>query len=83
MAIARGLYADKDVYLMDDIFSALDKSVKASIFESAILGILRNKTRILVTHEPYHLEKADRVIVLSEGKIIGQGKLKEVNHLLS
>ena len=48
--MARAVYSDKDIYLMDDPISALDASVRKLIIENVILGKLKNKTRILVTH---------------------------------
>ena len=48
--LARALYADKDVYLLDDPFSSLDSSVASQIFTKYVKGALRNKTVILISH---------------------------------
>ena len=50
VALARAVYQDKDMYLIDDIFSAVDGDVAAHIYRKCILGLLKTKTRVLVTH---------------------------------
>ena len=69
VALARAIYQDKDIYLIDDIFSSLDLPVGLQIFRKCINGLLRKKTRILCTHHPKFLGEASRVLVLNEGKI--------------
>lgn len=50
VALARALYADYDVYLLDDPISAVDKKVGQAIMQSCIKGYLQNKAVLLVTH---------------------------------
>ena len=51
LAIARALYADTDIIILDDVLSALDSIVAKSLFEKSILSpLFLNKTRILITH---------------------------------
>ena len=64
VGLARAVYADKDMILMDDPISALDANVKKSIFEQVMLNYLGKKTRILVTHAVDFLSLVDRVIVM-------------------
>eukprot|EP00092_Neocalanus_flemingeri_P010518 GFUD01011332.1.p1 GENE.GFUD01011332.1~~GFUD01011332.1.p1 ORF type:complete len:1535 (+),score=298.00 GFUD01011332.1:327-4607(+) len=73
VALARAVYQDKDIYLIDDIFSAVDGHVAAQIYKKCILGLLQNKTRILCTHHNRYVSAADSVIVLQDGKIRDQG----------
>ena len=58
---------------MDDPVSALDATVKKKIFDECLLGVLSNKTRILVTHALDFLHLSDRIIVMEKGKIIFDG----------
>lgn len=70
VGLARAIYANKDLILMDDPISALDANVKKSIFEKVMLEHLKYKTRILVTHAVDFLSLVDRVVVMKEGQII-------------
>jgi ABC-type transport system involved in cytochrome bd biosynthesis fused ATPase/permease subunit len=49
VALARALYANRDIYLLDDIFSATDANIADAIFASAVKDMLSTKTVILVT----------------------------------
>lgn len=72
VALARAVYADADVYLLDDPLSAVDAHVQAHLMRKCICGMLRHKTRVLVTHQVQHARAADRV-VLEGGSIKHQG----------
>jgi ATP-binding cassette subfamily C (CFTR/MRP) protein 4 len=50
ISLARAIYQDADIYLLDDPLSAVDPEVANKIFEGAILGALKDKCVILVTH---------------------------------
>ena len=78
VGLARAVYADKDMILMDDPISALDANVKKSIFEQVMLNYLGKKTRILVTHAVDFLSLVDRVIVMKEGEIILDGPFTDI-----
>lgn len=52
VSIARSVYADADVYLLDDPLAAVDTHVGRALFERCIRGVLRNKTVILVSTQP-------------------------------
>ena len=73
MSLARAVYANRDLILMDDPISALDANVKKNIFEKVFVGELKNKTRILVTHAVDFLHLVDTIFVIKEGKIILHG----------
>jgi len=66
IALARAVYADADVYLLDDVLSAVDAQVGQHIFEKCILGILRSKAVLLVTHKLALLPCATRVALLDD-----------------
>ncbi|CAG9327095.1 unnamed protein product [Blepharisma stoltei] len=70
ICLARAVYADKDIYLLDDPLSSVDTFVATHIMNKCFLNVLSQKTRILVTHRLNILNKVDRVIVLQNGSII-------------
>lgn len=74
------MYYNADIYLLDDPLSAVDSHVGKHIFERVIGsdGILRNKTRILVTHGITYLPEVDVIIVLTDGEISEVGTYKEL-----
>lgn len=67
--IARAIYFDADVVLMDDPLSAVDAHVGRHIFDNAILGLLKDKCRILATHQLWVLNRCDRIVWMDGGKI--------------
>ncbi|XP_077986963.1 LOW QUALITY PROTEIN: ATP-binding cassette sub-family C member 4-like [Glandiceps talaboti] len=78
VSLARALYHDADIYLLDDPLSAVDSEVGRHIFEKCIKGYLRNKLVILVTHQLQFVGSCDRVLVLREGKEEALGPLDEI-----
>ena len=69
ISLARCLYQNKDIYLIDDIFSSLDKNISNKIFKEAIFNFLKNKTRIIILNEKNFLPYVDKIIHLEKGKI--------------
>lgn len=78
--LARAVYRNADVYLLDDPLSAVDTQVGKQLFENCILKYLSGKTRILVTHQLQYLRKADLIIVLNDGGIEAQGTFEELSN---
>ena len=78
VSMARAVYADADVYLLDDPLSAVDAHVGKSIFENCIVGALRGKTRILVTHQLQYLSKVDLVVVIKDHTFAEIGTYEEL-----
>ena len=76
--IARAVYADADIYLIDDSLSALDSSVGQKIFNNVFKDFLGGKSKILVTHSLQYLEDVDRVILVNDGEIIIEGNYHEL-----
>uniref|UniRef100_A0A8C9WK74 Cystic fibrosis transmembrane conductance regulator n=1 Tax=Scleropages formosus TaxID=113540 RepID=A0A8C9WK74_SCLFO len=64
--LARAVYQDADIYLLDDPLSAVDAEVGRHLFEQCICGLLRKKPRILVTHQLQYLKAAHQILVLKE-----------------
>ena len=77
ISLARCLYQNSDIYLIDDIFSPLDKSIRYKIFQDAICNYLKNKTRIIVINEQSFLSLVDKIILLKKGKICFFGNYED------
>ncbi|XP_028992903.1 multidrug resistance-associated protein 4 isoform X2 [Betta splendens] len=76
--LARAVYQDADIYLLDDPLSAVDAEVGRHLFEQCICGLLKNKPRILVTHQLQYLKAADQILVLKEGHMVAKGTYAEL-----
>ena len=80
VSLARAVYSDNDIILMDDPLSAVDTHVGKHIFEQVIgpKGMLKNKTRILVTQKITLLPLVDNIIVMVDGKISEAGSYQQL-----
>ena len=78
VTLARAVYANADLYLLDDPLSAVDFKVGQHIFEKCIKDLLGNKTRVLVSHQEQHMKEADEVIVLCKGRVLEKGTFTEL-----
>ncbi|KNA20530.1 hypothetical protein SOVF_051440 [Spinacia oleracea] len=72
--LARAVYQDCDIYLLDDVFSAVDAHTGSQIFKECVRGALRDKTVILVTHQVDFLHNVDLILVMRDGTIVQGGK---------
>nr|XP_050025537.1 ATP-binding cassette sub-family C member 5-like isoform X1 [Dermacentor andersoni] len=73
ISLARALYSDRDIFLLDDPLSAVDSRVARHLLERCILGALRGKTVFLVTHSMAALEQCQQILYLRDGRIIERG----------
>uniref|UniRef100_A0A665UE38 ATP-binding cassette, sub-family C (CFTR/MRP), member 10 n=1 Tax=Echeneis naucrates TaxID=173247 RepID=A0A665UE38_ECHNA len=64
LALARAVYMDKDIYLLDDPLAAVDTDVAEHLMQKCIMELLRGKTRILCTHRIEFVDKADLMLIL-------------------
>lgn len=80
ISLARSVYQNYEIYLLDDPMSAVDAHVGSHMFTNVIGpdGMLRNKTRILVTNELSYLEQSDLIIVMNDGRIEYEGKYHDL-----
>nr|XP_027794989.1 multidrug resistance-associated protein 9 isoform X1 [Marmota flaviventris] len=78
ISLARAVYSDRQLYLLDDPLSSVDAHVGKHIFEECIKKTLRGKTVVLVTHQLQFLESCDEVILLEDGEICEKGTHKEL-----
>ena len=76
--LARAVYANADLYLLDDPLSAVDSKVGDHIFFECICNLLKNKTRVLVTYTERYLRMVDQVVVLNNGSVSGKGTYSEL-----
>ncbi|KAF7481669.1 Hypothetical predicted protein [Marmota monax] len=78
ISLARAVYSDRQLYLLDDPLSSVDAHVGKHVFEECIKKTLRGKTVVLVTHQLQFLESCDEVILLEDGEICEKGTHKEL-----
>ena len=78
VSLARAVYMDSDLYLLDDPLSAVDIKVSQHIFEKCIKGLLSKKTRVLTSHQEQHMKQADKIIVLNKGRVLANGGFSEL-----
>lgn len=76
--IARAAYQDADIYLLDDPFSAVDAHTGTQLFEECLMGILKEKTILFVTHQVEFLPAADLILVMQNGRIAQAGRFEEL-----
>ncbi|PWA94497.1 ABC transporter Tap-like, P-loop containing nucleoside triphosphate hydrolase [Artemisia annua] len=76
--LARAVYQDSDIYLLDDVFSAVDAHTGSQIFKECVRGVLRDKTILLVTHQVDFLHNVDLILVMHDGRIVQSGKYDEL-----
>lgn len=76
--LARAVYQDSDIYLLDDVFSAVDAHTGSDIFKECVRGALKNKTIVLVTHQVDFLHNVDLILVMRDGMIVQSGKYDEL-----
>ena len=79
VSLARAVYADADIYLLDDTLSAVDSKVGQQIFQNCFSGILADRLRILVTHQVHYLETVDHILVLDRGAVISEGTYSQLS----
>lgn len=78
VSLARAVYANADVILLDNPLSAVDRKVSDHIFTACICGLLSDKARVLVSHNEFQMKAASNIIVLCSGAVFGQGSFLEM-----
>ncbi|CAJ1950987.1 unnamed protein product [Sphenostylis stenocarpa] len=76
--LARAVYNDADIYLLDDPFSAVDAHTASVLFNDCVRTALRRKTVILVTHQVEFLAEVDKILVMERGKISQSGSYEDL-----
>jgi ATP-binding cassette, subfamily C (CFTR/MRP), member 1 len=70
ISLARAIYSDADIILLDDPLSAVDAHVGRNIMDNALCGLLKDKARVLATHQLHVLHHCDRIIMMEDGSIV-------------
>ena len=78
IALARAVYCDADIYLLDDPLSAVDAKVGRFIFNNCIKGILKSKCILLVSHQLQYVKNCDIVALIENGELKGLGPYEVV-----
>ncbi|KAJ3110241.1 hypothetical protein HK100_003106, partial [Physocladia obscura] len=76
--LARLMYSKTDIVFLDDPLSAVDAHVARHLFDYAIKGSLKSRTRLLVTHQLHFLPECDYIIFMKDGIILEQGLYREL-----
>jgi len=77
IAIARAILADRPILLLDEATSALDAESERMV-QSALDGLMRQRTTIVIAHRLATVQKADRIVVMDNGRIVQQGSHAEL-----
>ncbi|XP_043747922.1 ATP-binding cassette sub-family C member 4-like isoform X3 [Cervus elaphus] len=77
VSLARAVYQDADIYLLDDPLSAVDAIVSSHLFEKCICQVLKEKITILVTHQLQYLKDASQILILKHGVVVERGTYSE------
>ncbi|XP_058410287.1 ATP-binding cassette sub-family C member 10 isoform X3 [Diceros bicornis minor] len=78
IALARAVYQEKELYLLDDPLAAVDAHVANHLLHRCILGMLSHTTRLLCTHRTEYLERADVVLLMEAGRLVRAGPPSEI-----
>ncbi|KAF9935468.1 hypothetical protein BGZ67_003418 [Mortierella alpina] len=80
VSLARAVYGDADVYLLDDPLSAVDAHVDQHLWTNVIGpdGMLKHKARLLVTHGIHHLQDVDKLVLLKDGQVVETGTYQQL-----
>ncbi|EGR34817.1 ABC transporter [Ichthyophthirius multifiliis] len=82
LSLARALYSQSDIYLLDDPLSAVDSKVAKKIYDKCIRQFLKDKTVILATHQIQYTQQCDEIFVFDNGEITNKGNFLELQNVL-
>jgi ATP-binding cassette, subfamily C (CFTR/MRP), member 4 len=78
ISLARAIYADADIYLLDDPLSAVDSEVANAIFNDVIKGCLKDKLVILATNQLQFLRQCNKILVMQNYQQTMLGSFEEI-----
>jgi subfamily B ATP-binding cassette protein MsbA len=77
IAIARAILKDAPILILDEATSALDSESERYI-QAALLQVMKNRTTLVVAHRLSTIKRADKIIVMHEGRLVEQGRHDEL-----
>jgi ATP-binding cassette subfamily B protein len=77
IAIARALLADRPILLLDEATSALDAESERLV-QAALEGLMKNRTTLVIAHRLATVQRADRIVVMDQGRIAETGTHAEL-----
>ncbi|KAL4505154.1 hypothetical protein ABPG72_016221 [Tetrahymena utriculariae] len=80
--LARSIYKEADIYILDDPLAALDIGVASYISRECFEGMLKNKTRVIFTNNLVGMSNADRIFIVKNGEIVDQGNYQYVRRII-
>ena len=78
VSLARAVYSNRDVVLLDDPLSAVDPEVCSLLFTECIKKLLSDRTVILATHQAHFVSQADKILILEDGKQLFFGSYQQL-----
>ncbi|EAR99522.1 ABC transporter C family protein (macronuclear) [Tetrahymena thermophila SB210] len=78
ISVARAVYSNRDIYVVDDCLSALDSHVGRLIFKKVFYKFLKQKTIIFITHHTHYMKYFDTITILKEGKVADFGSYSQL-----
>ena len=81
LSLARAVYTEADIYLLDDPLSAVDVHVGRHLYSKCIRGFLKNKAVVLVTHQVQYLHDADEILIVRDGRVEKRGNSNNLTEL--
>ncbi|KAF9436204.1 hypothetical protein BGZ76_004588 [Entomortierella beljakovae] len=78
LSLARSVYFDAELVIMDDPLSAVDAHVGKRLWKDCVIGEIKDKTRVIATHHLHILPDVDYVVCMRDGKISAQGTYHEL-----
>ena len=79
ISLARAIYRNAHIYLLDDPLSAVDPKVAKHLFSQCLKGFLAGKTILLVTHQIQFTRLCDNVFLMANGSLIAQGTFEDIS----
>ncbi|KAH8259007.1 hypothetical protein KR038_006887, partial [Drosophila bunnanda] len=78
ISLARAVYRDAAIYLLDDPLSAVDTNVGKHLFEQCMRGYLRDRTVVLITHQTQFLQRVDQIVIMEKGQVSAVGNYESL-----